>query len=520
MEVIKIIGVIVLIFGVLVGIHELGHFLMAKLSGVWVQEFAWGFGPTIFRRRIGDTLYKINLFPLGGYVRLYGEQDPLNFVDIDKDIDELMKEKKLIAIVEGEKLYLVPEDELEDRIESLKEKLTREERTKIVYISLLHEGRKNDPRRYVGKSIFVRLGIVLGGVAMNFLLGVVSFLVYLLIVGKTIILPNIVDYNFWANNYSSVESPLITFVQGEKNQDLEYSIILSVNDERIEDVDRFVELLDENWDRSLRLEYYKNSKIMEGEFNLGGKYDTHYSQGLLNKIVVTSIIEDSPASVSGLQKGDVILSIEESSIDSESDFSNLLETYKGQEVQFDIFRQESRTIETINVLLNDPLDSEERILGAGYYVSDPNGITLYVVNYSNPIIGSIQHSFNLMGYQIKALGRLLFDSVDQGDISIIGDNVSGPIRIGSEIAKMVNARNFIDLLNLFGLISLALAFMNLLPLPVVDGGHVVLLGLEKIRGRGLSPRSQAIYNLVGLVFIIGLSIIVTLKDFFQVFVRK
>jgi regulator of sigma E protease len=520
MEIIKAIGFIVLIFGVLVGIHEFGHFLVAKLSGVWVQEFAWGFGPTIYRRRFGDTLYKINLIPLGGYVRLYGEQDFLNLVDIDQDVEELMKDKKLTKIVEDEQLYLVPEDELEDKVDSLKEKLSKEDKKRLVYISLLHEGRKNDSRRYINKPIWIRLIIVLGGVVMNFLLGIVSFFVYLLIVGKFVILPNLVEYNFWASNYSTVESPLITFVQGEKNQDLEYSIILSVNDEKIDNVERFVELLDQNWDKSLDLTYYKNSRIIEGQFNLGGKYDTQYSHGFLNKIVITSLVENSPASKSGLQKGDVILSIAESNIDSEGDFSNLLETYKGQEVQFDIFRQESRAIETINVSLNDPQDTEERILGAGYYLNTPNGISLYVINYSNPLVGSVQHSFNLMGYQIKALGRLLSDSVDQGDISIVGDNVSGPIRIGSEIAKMVNANNFIDLLNLFGLISLALAFMNLLPLPVVDGGHVVLLGLEKLRGRGLSPRSQAIYNLVGLVFIIGLSIIVTLKDLFQVFVRK
>ena len=251
MEIIKIIGFITLIFGLLVGIHEFGHFMMAKFFGVWVQEFAIGFGPNLLSRKYGDTVYKLNLIPFGGYVKLYGEQDYSKTVVLD-ELTKGEEKENLIKLVDSKKLFLIPEDELEDVINNI-EDLSKDERNDLLMLSLTHKGRVEDMRRYINKPIYARLFIVLGGVVMNFLMGLVTFLVYLLIAGKTIVLPNIVEYDFWANNQNSIEAPYISFVQGDKNKELEGSIVISINGILLSESQTFSDMLNSNWDKEVEI---------------------------------------------------------------------------------------------------------------------------------------------------------------------------------------------------------------------------------------------------------------------------
>jgi len=521
MEFIKVGGILIFIFGVLVGIHEFGHFLIAKLVGIWVQEFALGFGPKIFSKRVGDTIYRLNLIPLGGYVKLYGEQG-MSFVlpQALAQFESLPQKTicRLYKTVVDNKLGFIEEEHLEDAVEALFPNVSVEERGQLLVAALIGEQRKNDPRRYTSKSFFQRLGVVLGGVAMNFLLGVITYVVYLLIMGGNIIMPNVASYRFMGANQMEVNLPVLGYVDSKNAKELEGAVIISVGEHILSTTDEFVELLKEDWDEELDITFFKNGQVSSGVFLLQGDYDTYYSPGLLNRVIITGVLDESAANLAGLRAGDVVLSIDANDIQTEDAFLYSLKENKGKDVLFKLFRPNEGVID-IEVSLVDSKNDDSPILGSTYYVHTALGVDLYKISYKNPILGGFTHSLNILGYQMKALGEMVKESVAEKDVSIIGENVSSPIGIGSEIASLVQAHNFIDLLNLFGLISLSLAFMNILPLPIVDGGHVVLLILEQLRGRPLSERSQKIYNMIGLSFLLFLSLGVMFKDIVKLVIK-
>jgi len=112
--------IFILILSILVFVHELGHFLMAKRAGIYVEEFGFGLPPRIFGKKIGETIYSINALPIGGFVKLYGENGE----------NENVSTEKLVTSYK---------------------------------------------RAYFEKSIWQRLAVLLAGVTMNLLLGIVFF---------------------------------------------------------------------------------------------------------------------------------------------------------------------------------------------------------------------------------------------------------------------------------------------------------------------------------------------------------
>ena len=80
----------VLVFGVVIMIHELGHFIMAKTSGIRVNEFSIGMGPQLFGKKVGETEYSVRALPIGGYVAMEGEDELLIPDYVDDEVDELL----------------------------------------------------------------------------------------------------------------------------------------------------------------------------------------------------------------------------------------------------------------------------------------------------------------------------------------------------------------------------------------------------------------------------------------------
>lgn len=162
------VGIIVLIIGLLVFIHELGHYLAARMSGMLVEEFAIGFGPKLFAYKKGDTEYMIKLFPLGGYVKILGEAG--------EEQEWLAAQKKFEA--RGE---VNPNDRLtKEEIKEIKEEI---------------EKINNDPRSFNNKSKWARFFVMIAGVTMNYLLAVLCFYIWLSANNYTIQLPgNMMDF--------------------------------------------------------------------------------------------------------------------------------------------------------------------------------------------------------------------------------------------------------------------------------------------------------------------------------------
>lgn len=356
----------ILILGAIIFFHELGHFITAKISGVKVEEFAFGFGPQIFGIARGDTLYRINLLPIGGYVKMLGEEEE-----------------------------------------------------------------SSAPGSFSIQPISKRMIIIVAGVTMNLILASVVYFIFLAINNFTLVIPLLDSYDF---KFGKVEKTFII---------------------------NFVE-------------------------------------------------ENSPAEEAGLKPGTIINSVDGiTTLDSLSFRDYVLEN-EGKELTLrisDIY-SEAET-EVIIVPRVSPPEGQGAI---GVVLLDAVRLNYYGVDR---ILSGLEHSLNMIGYSISVFKDLVVSAIKYKDITYVSENIHGPIGVYVATDMTLRTAGFVGLLDITGLMSATLAFINILPFPALDGGHVILLLLEKVRGKKLNPGIEKWLNLGGFIILMLVMFLISAKDLFQ-----
>ena len=193
--------IFLLILSVLVLIHEAGHYFVAKKFGIKVEEFGFGLPPRAWGKKIGETIYSINWLPIGGFVKLYGEDEA------------------------GA-----------GRIAPAKHEKTKEKD-------------KDFDRSYIGRSIGQRTAVVIAGVVMNTLLAVVIYYAFMFIGGFKTELPLIGNHNFFFVNQEKVTNVIVSEVvknsPAEKAGIKNFSKILAVNGKKINNPNEFANIIRE-----------------------------------------------------------------------------------------------------------------------------------------------------------------------------------------------------------------------------------------------------------------------------------
>lgn len=381
---------------VLILVHEWGHFIAAKKTGMRVDEFGIGFPPKLWSIKKGETEYSFNLLPIGGFVRIYGENPTdVGFSPVADEGSDRRSEASAEAGEGGAKVVLknTPQD-------------------------------INDyERSFVAKSKWAQAFVLVAGVTMNVLLAWVLF-----ITAFAVGVPTAVD---------------------------------------------------------------------------------EVGAGPEARLVVASVLADSPAERAGLQAGMEILKAsrggEELLNPTPTSFSNLT-------------KASDETISITTVLG----DSEETITISpekGVVASDPEvlavGVSLSMVEtQALPLFSAIKEGTITTATSLKAIAVGLFTLLGQ---SIQGtadlSQVSGPVGI---VGLVGDAASFglTSLLMFTAIISLNLAIINLLPIPALDGGRLVFVAIEAITRRELNPIWVARVNLVGFAFLMLLIVAVTYSDIF------
>jgi regulator of sigma E protease len=505
--------IFIVLVGLLVFIHELAHFLVAKKAGVITDEFALGFGPKIFSKKWHGTEYKLNLIPLGGYVKMLGDQDASSFMRYtakkyssdDRDYAlKLLKENKIdpktVAYPDIVKFY-----------EDQEKKLSAED-----YLKLQNYFTKdyipNHPGNFDNKRIRVRLAIVVAGVVMNFLLGMLLFYVYFQFTGYTSDLVKIGNPNFLG---AQTSSPPVLFKIYDKNlSQYEGSFILEANGARVVSEDAFDKLVTDSYNKPINLLLFSPTGYATVNLELNGDgVLTNFDTDVKDKVGIISTTEDSAAAKAGITAGEVVLKIDSTQITSVDNVLQLLQQNKGKTVEFNIIDNDGQT-KKVSVELPNPESGP--ILGAtlgtfgGYY----NG-AVRVSYQNNKLLSGLLHGINMTTYSIGALGSLVGESIRQRNIQPVSQSVTSILGVADIIHSLVKARDFINILNLAGLISITLAFMNLLPVPLFDGGNALFLILEKLRGKPLSAELQERIGKYTFILLVIVIILVVIKDVVQ-----
>ena len=426
MEIILIKGAqLILSLSILVILHELGHYIPAKLFGCRVEKFYlffdWPFA--LFKKKIGETEFGVGAFPLGGYVKISG------IVDESFDTEHTDSEPK----------------EWEFR----------------------------------SKPAWQRLIILLGGVTINFILGFLLYMMIMFVWGKTVVSEENLNSGFKVSELMQE----VGFEDGDK--------ILTVDGKEI--VDQFdinkmlftrgisqVQALSLNGQRkTINIPEDIGTQMMESGQIL--------SFIPIPDLVIDSVISDMPASYAGLQKGDIISRVNGSKILNPDDFDSQ-KSINADYIELEI----SRNGNLFDAVV--PFDSDEKLIGinlASQRISPTN------LDYG--FFESISVGFDY-GYWT------LYDYVSQFQFVFTkagASQLGGFGTIGKIFPAAWDWQRFWETT---ALLSIILAFMNLLPIPALDGGHVMFVLYEIVSGRKPNEKFMEYATLAGVILLIGVFI--------------
>lgn len=386
--------VFVFILTVLVLIHEAGHFIVAKKFGIKVEEFGFGLPPRLWGKKKGETIYSVNWLPIGGFVKLYGEDEAGS-----------------------------------GRIEMPK---GQEHITKDVH------------RAFFSRPAWQRALIVVAGVIMNTILAVVIYYVFMFVSGFKTELPLYGEHHFFLVN-----------------------------------------------------------------------------QQVKTNIVISEVSKGSPAEKVGMKQFSKIISINGETMNDINTFLNVIKENKGKEI----------------TLVWEDLTSSERHSGVLVPRENPPknqgslGVAFYpmqsvVLNYETPaqkVFSGFIHPANLMGYNFDVLKSLILLSIKEKNPEPVSQGVSGPVGIFNVLSTIINIpdvkERMLQILNLSGILSISLAFFNILPIPGLDGGRFFFILIELVTGRQVNQKFEGYAHAVGMALLIGLILLITYKDILQLFTK-
>lgn len=493
------------LLGLCIFVHELGHLLGGKMVGIKAKTFSLGYGKGFIKKQVGDTTYQITLIPLGGFCSFYGE-DP-------------------------------------------------------------SEERKGEGFEFLSAHPLKRIVTVMMGPVFNLIFGILIFFV-MNMVGYTketnrVIIPDVYKSG-------SIVSP--AYKAGIKDGDT----IVAINGKKISDFSGIQTSVFFSEGRELDVKVVRESSDISLKVNpvdLGGG---RYGIGVVpygKRILVAGVIDGAPAALAGVREMDEIVSVNGEKVMSEADFISHVNKNKGKEVSLNLVRKGSElNIKVVprpsKLLVMDEVDASgkkgvrltisemeqaKKLIEKGKLVIDGNAVKsladlekmvaggkavsvkrdkselkgilsieeraligifpsiapeMNVVKhgFADSAVNSIVEPYEFIAMNLKGLGMLIAGKMD------VRENLSGPVKIGKIAGDVFYYKGISAFVILMAKISIILMVMNLLPIPAVDGSHILFYTIEAIRGKPLKESVMAKIQTFGIVFLIVLGVFVIIND--------
>jgi regulator of sigma E protease len=436
----------VVVIGILILIHELGHFAVARCAGVGVERFSIGFGPVLFRWRGKETEYCLSVVPMGGYVKMMGEENPLEG---------------------GESLPYDPS------------------------------------KAFALKPLWVRFLIVFAGPGMNFVLAAVIFSIVLAIAGRPV----------WPPVVGRVAPNSPAAAAGLRTGD----VVVSVDGRPVrhwEDLDRVVA---KSSGRALQLAVAHDGatqqvtitpRMTEIRDPIFKESHEAWELGVGPQLTpqIGSVTSGSPADKAGLRAGDVVVAVAGQPVFTPEELMQAIQRRAGQTFDVTIERDGRRLtlpVTATTVKEKNAVGEETEVGRIGV------GIVTKTVNYEpyppHLAVGyGVVKTWDMTVLTVKGLWKIVSRQIDSS-------NIGGPLQIASEAGRQ--AKEGATSLALFtAIISVNLAVLNLLPVPMLDGGHLFFFIIEAIMGRPLSLRKREAAQQLGFVLLMLLMVYALYND--------
>ena len=438
----------IILFGVIIFIHEFGHFLFAKILGVRVLKFSLGFGPKLIGKKFGNTEYLLSSIPLGGYVKMLGEQTD----------DELSEEDK--------------------------------------------------PFAYNYQPVWKRVIIVASGPIFNLAFALLLF-IFIFLSGVPTPYPDIGKIQ---ENSPAAKAGLMT---GDR--------VLAIDGNVIQSWDEIDESLQKSSVKPLLFRVQRGKEVIElpvtpvsktGK-NLFGEEETYRDIGASSLLypVIGEVLKGGPAEEAGMREGDRIVKIDGKPIETWQDMTAIIHSNSDNLLHFTIERDDriitsSITPEKKTISIPGSDDQELGIIGIKHVGND------FIKKYNLPDAVSlgIEKTWDISVLTLVVIIKLIQRVLP---IEVIG----GPIFI-LQMAGEQASRGLLDFFFFMAVININLGILNLLPIPILDGGHIVFLSIEAIRRKPLSEKIIAISQRVGIAALITLMAFAFYNDIMRLITGK
>ncbi len=440
-------GAFIVALGVLVAVHEFGHFWVARKCGVKVLRFSIGFGKTLWMRKGKDgTEYAVAAIPLGGFVKM-----------LDERVEDVPAELKSQA--------------------------------------------------FNNKSVYSRIAIVAAGPLANFGLAIIAFW-FMFLIGVPSVKPVIgqIDEQSVMAQTGFTSGSIIT--QIDDNKILDWNDVNLALVEHMSEPSMNIKVID----GETQYEQTKTVDLRNWHFD-PEKDSPIKSVGLIPYApeisrTIAQVVEGSAGAEAGLQAGDEILAINKQLLSDWQSLVDIVQQHPNQALQLTIIRDQQQ----LELVATPKARKDNAGVTKGYLGVAPEVATYpkdYIIDIQYGIFDaaqkSVERTWQLTTLTFKMIGRLI-----TGDVSL--NNLSGPISIAKSAGTSADY-GLVYFLGFLALISVNLGLMNLMPLPVLDGGHLVFYTFELLTGRPVSEKVQEVGFKIGSVLIMLLTGIALFNDF-------
>jgi len=442
----------IVVIGLLVAIHEFGHFWVARKTGVKVLRFSIGFGKVIwkYQKDSSTTEYVLSAIPLGGYVKMVDER-------------------------EGD---VAPEDL---------------------------------PYAFSRKPLWARSAIVAAGPIFNLVLAVLLYWLVFMI-GETGRRPVIgaVEPTTLAAQAGFVEGEEIISVNGIQTstwrETMETLFASAV------DAEEGLPIQVKSQDGILLthtlvipLAISQEPKLLFKELGLKAWQPT--IPAVVGKVIANSVAEQA-----GLQTGDLILSADGSEVKDWLEWVAYVQVHPGQPMS--VLVERNGLVVALTLTPESAIENEKIIGKIGVGVQVPEGLLdSLMVDYSlspgDALAAAVKRTWYYSGATLKMMGYMFV-----GKASV--DNLSGPISIAQYAGKSAEM-GLVSFLKFLAIVSVSLGVLNLLPIPVLDGGHLLMFAIEAIKGSPVAENVQLVFQQIGMAALLGLMILAVFLDIGRLF---
>lgn len=432
---------------ILVGIHEFGHFWVARKLGIKIIRFAIGFGKPIWTYKSKDkdaTEYVLAAIPMGGYVKMLDER----------------------------------------------------------------EGNVKDEERHRAfnrQPVWKRFLVVLAGPMFNFLFAIAAFAT-IQMMGVESVKPYLgnIQQNSVASQAGFQEKDLITAINDVETNSLQ-QVRLTLLNEYLKNPKLNIHVVTNSGNQTTRILDLSETLLLADEKDYFTKTGMGFWQPP-HTTIINSVLADKPADKAGLLANDEVITVDGNAVTSTKYFSDYVMANPSKQIELIVKRNNTNKTLTMTPELMD-VDGKQRVLigvGLSRKYNEKVVEDLFFIKESSFVdaLGSgVIETWDMSIMTLKVMGRLI-----KGEASL--KNISGPITIANYAGKSALI-GFSAFLTLLAVVSLSLGVLNLLPIPMLDGGHLMYYVIELVKGSPVSERVEAVgmrigMSLVGVLMVVAL----------------